>query len=208
MARGLYGYPNTVEQPESDTVRPDLAADLPTVSDDGLTYTVTLREGLTFPDGSPVTSADVKATFEYMLDPNIQCATGGPPASGYYGVIEGIDAYSEALSADPAADAEISGITVVDDLTTEFKLVAEDGAFVRALAMGWSFIRPASTPRDSIQFRTSPGERASWSWSSLCHISSWAPRRKTMSWGIMPGRAMAALRKAISSSTVPTMSGP
>jgi oligopeptide transport system substrate-binding protein len=147
MARGLYGYPDTIEQPASDTVEPHLAAELPDVSDDGLTYTVTLREGLTFPDGSPVTSADVKATYEYLLDPNIQCATGGPPSSGYYGVIEGVTEYDTALSEDPTADAEISGITVVDELTTEFKLTTVDGAFVRALAMGWSFIRPASTPR-------------------------------------------------------------
>ncbi len=147
MARGLYGYPDTIEQPASDTVEAHLAADLPEVSDDGLTYTVTLREGLTFPDGSPVTAADVKATYEYLLDPNIQCATGGPPSSGYYGVIEGVDEFSEALTDDPTADAEISGITVVDELTTEFTLSQVDGAFVRALAMGWSFIRPASTPR-------------------------------------------------------------
>ncbi|MEZ5243702.1 MAG: ABC transporter substrate-binding protein [Acidimicrobiales bacterium] len=151
MARGLYGYPDTVEQPASDTVEPHLAAELPTVSDDGLTYTVTLREGLTFPNGDPVTSADVKATFEYMLDPNIQCATGGPPSSGYYDVIAGVAEYSEALTADPAADAEISGIVAVDELTTEFTLTAEDGAFVRALAMGWSYIRPASTPHEILE---------------------------------------------------------
>ena len=148
MARGLYGYPNTIESPATDTIQPDLAADLPEVSSDGLTYTVTLRDGLTFPDGSPVTSADVKATYEYMLDPNIQCSTGGPPSSGYYGVIDGVGAYSDALDADATADAHISGITAVDPLTTEFKLTKPDGAFVRALAMGWSFIVPASTKHE------------------------------------------------------------
>ena len=151
MARGLYGYPNTVVAPESDTVQPDLAEALPDVSDDGLTYTVTLRDGLTFPDGSPVTSADVKATYEYMLDPNIQCATGGPPSSGYYNVIAGVDDYTTALTDDPTAAAEISGIKVVDDLTTEFTLNNPDGAFVRALAMGWSFIRPASTKHEVLE---------------------------------------------------------
>ncbi|WP_207101639.1 ABC transporter substrate-binding protein [Paracoccus shandongensis] len=34
-----------------------------TVSDDGLTYTFTLREGLTFHDGAPVTAADVVASL-------------------------------------------------------------------------------------------------------------------------------------------------
>ena len=148
MARGLYGYPNTIESPATDVIQPDLATDLPEVSDDGLTYSVTLREGLTFPDGAPVTAADVKATYEYILDPNIQCATGGPPASGYYNVIEGYDDFTAALTADPAAEAELSGIVAVDELTTEFTLSRPDGAFVRALAMGWSFIVPASTPHE------------------------------------------------------------
>lgn len=35
-----------------------------TVSDDGLTYTITLREGLVFHDGSPVTAADAVASLQ------------------------------------------------------------------------------------------------------------------------------------------------
>jgi peptide/nickel transport system substrate-binding protein/oligopeptide transport system substrate-binding protein len=151
MARGLYGYPNTVETPDTDTIQADLAEDLPEISDDGLTYTVKLREGLTFPDGSPVTSADVKATFEYILDPNIQCATGGAPASGYYNVIAGYDEFTTALTDDPTAAAKLSGIVAVDDLTTTFTLSRPDGAFVRALAMGWSFIVPAATPHEVLE---------------------------------------------------------
>ena len=147
MARGLYGYPNTVEAPATDEMQPDLAADMPTVSDDGMVYTVKLREGLKFPDGSPVTAKDVKATFEYMLDPNIQCATGGPPASGYYGVIKGASEYMDAMTASKGKkNPGISGIKAVDDLTTEFTLTKADGSFPRALAMGWAFIRPAATP--------------------------------------------------------------
>ena len=146
MARGLYGYPNTVESPATDEMQPDLAADMPTVSDDGKTVTVKLRAGLTFPDGSLVTAKDVKATFEYILDPNIQCSTGGPPASGYYGVIDGASDYMTAMTDSKGkTNPGISGITAVDDLTTEFKLGKVDGSFTRALAMGWAFIRPAST---------------------------------------------------------------
>ena len=147
MARGLYGYPNTVEQPATDTVQPEIAADMPAISADGLTYTVKLRPGIKFPDGSPVTAKDVKATYEYMLDPNIQCATAGPPSSGYYNVIDGYDAYTKAMTESKGTDNPgISGITVVDDLTVTFKLSAIDGSFLRALAMGWGFIRPAATP--------------------------------------------------------------
>lgn len=146
-SRGLYGYPNTVAEPQTNDMQPDLAEAMPQVSSDGLTYTVKLRKGLTFPDGSPVTSKDVKATYEYMMDPNIQCATGGPPASGYYAGIAGVDAYTKAMTdSKGASNPGISGIKAVDDLTTSFTLTEPDGSFPRALAMAWAFIRPASTP--------------------------------------------------------------
>lgn len=147
MARGLYGYPDTVVAPATNEMQPDLAADMPTVSADGLTYTVKLRSGLTFPDGSPVTAKDVKATYEYILDPNIQCATGGPPSSGYYSGIVGVSEYSDVMtSSNGKKNPGISGIKAVDELTTEFTLVEADGSFPRALAMAWGFIIPASTP--------------------------------------------------------------
>jgi peptide/nickel transport system substrate-binding protein len=37
------------------------------VSDDGLTWSFTLRDGLTFHDGTPVTSDDVRSTYERWL---------------------------------------------------------------------------------------------------------------------------------------------
>jgi peptide/nickel transport system substrate-binding protein len=53
---------------------PELAADVPTaanggVSADGLTITWKLRKGLTWSDGQPLTSADVKFTWEANMDP-------------------------------------------------------------------------------------------------------------------------------------------
>ncbi|MEN9563152.1 MAG: hypothetical protein RIR73_1396 [Chloroflexota bacterium] len=53
---------------------PELAADVPTgenggVSADGLTITWKLKEGLYWSDGEPLTSADVKFTWESVMDP-------------------------------------------------------------------------------------------------------------------------------------------
>ncbi|MGW1543077.1 ABC transporter substrate-binding protein [Streptomyces sp. NPDC002309] len=47
---------------------PALAKSLPEVGDDGLTYTYTLRDGVKFSDGEPLTSADVVFTYRTILD--------------------------------------------------------------------------------------------------------------------------------------------
>jgi len=44
-----------------------------TRSDDGLTYTLKLRPGVTFSDGEPFTSADVLFTFDALYDPKAGC---------------------------------------------------------------------------------------------------------------------------------------
>jgi peptide/nickel transport system substrate-binding protein len=49
-------------------LRPALAKALPEVGDGGLTYTYTLREGVEFSDGEPLTSADVVFTYRTILD--------------------------------------------------------------------------------------------------------------------------------------------
>jgi len=51
-------------------VIPDMATDLPQVSDDGLTWTVKLKPGIKWQDGSDFTSADVKFTFDLAASKN------------------------------------------------------------------------------------------------------------------------------------------
>src|SRR2546427_637466 len=49
-------------------VQPDLAESVPTTSADGKTVTVKIRAGVKFHNGDPLTSADVKYTFDRILD--------------------------------------------------------------------------------------------------------------------------------------------
>ena len=51
-----------------DSIIPDLATSWNT-SDDGLTYTFTLREGVKFHDGAPLTADDVAASFSQIVFP-------------------------------------------------------------------------------------------------------------------------------------------
>jgi len=47
------------------------------VSDDGLFITFYLRQGVLWHDGAPFTSADVKFTFEKLIDPNVKTPYSG-----------------------------------------------------------------------------------------------------------------------------------
>ena len=49
---------------------PMLAQDLPEISDDGLTWTFKLRDGVKWTDGKPLTSEDVVFTYRLMFDPD------------------------------------------------------------------------------------------------------------------------------------------
>jgi peptide/nickel transport system substrate-binding protein len=55
----------------TDTLEPWLAASW-TESADHLTYTIKLRQGVTFSDGTPLTSADVLFTFRALYDPKVE----------------------------------------------------------------------------------------------------------------------------------------
>src|SRR5512143_1274730 len=54
---GLLGYDS------GTTLEPRIAADMPTVSDDGLTYTFKIRPGVKFSNGREVTADDVVYTI-------------------------------------------------------------------------------------------------------------------------------------------------
>jgi peptide/nickel transport system substrate-binding protein len=47
-------------------------ADLPNISSDGLTYTYTLKEGVKWSDGRPITADDVIFTLGVIMDPKIE----------------------------------------------------------------------------------------------------------------------------------------
>ncbi|GAA4683610.1 ABC transporter substrate-binding protein [Streptomyces chumphonensis] len=69
------------------TLTPALAAELPEASEDGLTYTYTLREDVAFSDGTPFTAADVVFTYETILDEDTN-----NPARGELDAIESVTA--------------------------------------------------------------------------------------------------------------------
>lgn len=95
------------------TLRPQLAESWET-SDDGTTWTVALREGVTFSDGTPFTSADVVASFARILAEE----SGSAARTAFDGVL--------------AAD----GIEAADELTVTFALQRPYGDFPYLISAG------------------------------------------------------------------------
>jgi peptide/nickel transport system substrate-binding protein len=126
LLRPLMTYRHTVGAAGNEAV-PDLAADYPELSDDGLTYTFTLKDGVMFgpPVNREVTAQDVKYAFDRLANPDIG-AFGYPL---YYEVIEGFKEVEEGK-----ADS-VSGITTPDDKTIVFKLTTPTGDFPYRVAM-------------------------------------------------------------------------
>ncbi|MCU7829662.1 MAG: peptide-binding protein [Candidatus Thiodiazotropha sp. (ex Myrtea sp. 'scaly one' KF741663)] len=65
-----------------------LLADSWSVSEDGLTFVFTLRDGITFSDGVPLTAEDVAFTFAFIMNETIQA----PRERSYLSKIESVEA--------------------------------------------------------------------------------------------------------------------
>jgi peptide/nickel transport system substrate-binding protein len=103
--RGLYAYPATPGQ--TTTPAPDLATAAPTVSSDGLTYTVTIRSGAQWntTPATPVTAADAVLGLKRSCNP-VQPFGGLPD---FMSLIKGYAAFCAGFSADKAATT-VAGI--------------------------------------------------------------------------------------------------
>ena len=76
-------------------VEPALASDW-TISDDGTVYTFTLRDGVSFHDGSPFDAEAVVFNFERMLNEDHPYHDTGPfPLSFFFSAVESVEATGE-----------------------------------------------------------------------------------------------------------------
>jgi peptide/nickel transport system substrate-binding protein len=101
-------------------VMPDLA-DKWEISPDRLTYTFHLRRGVKFHDGSPMTSEDVRVTFERIRNPP-----------------DGV------VSIRKARYQSVRAIEAPDPYTIVFRLSQPDSAMIGTLASPWNCVIPAA----------------------------------------------------------------
>ncbi|MBL7498486.1 ABC transporter substrate-binding protein [Frankia sp. CNm7] len=73
-------YQGLLERDDEGNITPKLASEYK-LSDDGLTYTFTLRDGVTFHDGTPLTASDVVASLSKVIAPGSTNPNAGDFAS-------------------------------------------------------------------------------------------------------------------------------
>jgi peptide/nickel transport system substrate-binding protein len=132
---GLVGY-KRVGGSEGTTKVPDLATAIPKPTDNGKTWTFTLRPGIKFSNGNTVTGKDVKATFERLFK-----IGNSPNAGSWYNVIVGGDACVKTPKT-----CDLSKGVVVNGDTITFHLTKGDPEFLDKLSVPFAYILPADTP--------------------------------------------------------------
>ncbi|SNT04335.1 ABC transporter substrate-binding protein [Antarctobacter heliothermus] len=122
---GLMDYvPGTTE------LRPGLAESYD-ISEDGIVFTFTLREGVKFHNGREMTAEDVKYSLDRVTTPATQS-----PGAGFFASIAGFDAIS-------AGEADtLSGVEVVDPMTVKITLSRPDATFLHVMALNFASIVP------------------------------------------------------------------
>src|SRR6202048_981271 len=95
----------------------DLCTAMPQPTDDGKTYTFKIRDGVKFHDGSPVTAADVAASWEHIVYPPKGVLS---PRQSWYEMVDKIEA--------------------PDQSTVVFHLKFATAAFLPALADPFTFV--------------------------------------------------------------------
>jgi peptide/nickel transport system substrate-binding protein len=140
----------TFEKANSDaglTIVPDLATALPKPEDGGKTYVFTLRRGIRFSDGRPMTVDDVVASFRRIYK------VGSPTAGTFFAGIVGADACNST-----PATCTLPGIIGDSKANTiTIHLTAPDAEFYDKMAFIHAVVLPADAPAKDAGVTPIPG---------------------------------------------------
>ena len=114
-------------------------ANLPKISDGGRLYTFTLKQGVEFASGNPITAADIKYTFLRMLSPKL-----ASPGAGFFSDVVGAAAYNAGKA------KTVSGITT-SGRSISFRLMKPVGSFLYRLTMPFACPVPSGTPMKAVE---------------------------------------------------------
>ncbi|MDX8366765.1 peptide ABC transporter substrate-binding protein [Cytobacillus sp. IB215665] len=107
-----------------DGVPEEAMAEEINISEDGLTYTFTIRDGVTWSNGDPVTANDFEYAWKWVLDPGSN--------ADYAYQLEVLKNATEAIAGEVSID-EV-GVKAIDEKTLEVQLVAPTPYFLELTA--------------------------------------------------------------------------
>lgn len=131
-------YDRLVDLDSNLELIPELAVALPQISDDGRTYTFTLRSDVyfhdseAFPDGKGrrLTAEDVKYSFTRCCDPRTKTVAFWAFQDKVKGATEYFNAIAERGAGADVSDLEVEGFRAVDDTTFVIELIEPYAPFV------------------------------------------------------------------------------
>jgi len=127
-----------VLNPDTKEIEPNLVTGLPTVSDDGLTYSYELKDGIKFHNGETLKSSDVKYTFTRMFLPATKATS-----IDSYAYIEG------AKDIIAGTTEELSGVVIKDDRHFDIKLTQPYSTFNAIMAQFYAVIYPEKACKEA-----------------------------------------------------------
>lgn len=137
-------------------------ADLPEISEDGLTWTFKLKEGLKWSDGTDLTANDFVYSWRRVCDPN----TAAPYAETVLGMVKG---YDEAIE----GNTEALGVTATDDQTLVVELAKPCTYFSDLAAFATlSPVQEATIEANGDAWATTPETYVS---NGPFHVTEWVP---------------------------------
>lgn len=132
---------------------PNLAAEMPTVSEDGLTYTIKILPGVKFHDseafpegkGRELVAEDFVYSLKRLADPKLQ-------GLGWWlldGKVVGLNEWRDKHTELPEVnyDEKVEGLQAIDKYTLQFKLTKPFPQFLYSLAMPFTFV----VPREAVE---------------------------------------------------------
>jgi peptide/nickel transport system substrate-binding protein len=147
---GLVGFRRTGGAAGAELV-PDLAVALPQPIDGGRTWTLIMRQGIRYSDGTPVRVSDVR----YGLERSLALAEHPPDPAyiAYANIVGGASCLER-----PGSRCDLSAGIEVDDEAGRitFHLNEPDPAFLNVLAMTLAYPVPPSVPADELLVGEAP----------------------------------------------------
>lgn len=141
--RTLISYAASTDEVERITPQADLVTEVAQPTDDGQTYTFTLRDGVTW-DTADGPRAIVAADFERGIKRACNPALGTPFLTYFTALIEGMDRFCDGFArVEPTVQAmkayieenDISGIEISDDTSITIRLKEPAGDFIYMLSL-------------------------------------------------------------------------